>query len=140
MATPKIAIVSNNEAIRWLLIELLTDAGYEVIVVYQPSSITTMVARTRPQLIIVEVGLNSAADEWSLVEELSHDPTARESPVLTCSVDRHMAYGEVPACQRPNVPTIVFPAGSEMVLATVSALIEQQPVPVVEQPYAVGSL
>ena len=136
MATPKLAIVINHEAVRWLLTELLCDVGYEVIVVYHPASMDTLIYHTRPQLIIVEVGLNGAAEGWELVDRLSRNPIAQDIPLLVCSVDQYALHDEVPALQRPNVATLVFPAVTDTLLMTIRALLEQHDVPRMEQTHA----
>lgn len=140
MATPKLAIVSNHEAVRWLLTELLCDAGYEVIVVYHPASMDTLMHHSRPQLIIVEVGLNGAAEGWELVERLSHNPIAKDIPLLVCSVDQYALHDEVPALQRPHVATLVFPAATDTLLMTIRALLERHDVPLMEQTHAVEAV
>lgn len=132
MSSSTIVVASQHEAVRWLLTELLVDAGYTLILEEYPPSVPAMVAH-KPQLIIVETGTHGAAQGWSLVAQLAHDPAACAIPLLVCSVDRFSVGGDTTAYLPFYGTALVLPATRDTILATVRALLTRQPVPWVEQ-------
>ncbi len=78
----KVLIMDEDEAIRMLYADLLTEEGYEVITCGDALELMELIGRKNPDLVVMEV-LLSNRDGLDLLQDISH--TFRELPIILCT-------------------------------------------------------
>jgi DNA-binding response OmpR family regulator len=78
----KILIMDEDEAIRMLYADVLTEEGYEVITCGDASGLMELIGRRNPDLVLMEVLLRNC-DGLDLLQDISH--AFRELPIILCT-------------------------------------------------------
>jgi CheY-like chemotaxis protein len=81
---PKILVVEDNELLMAMLERVLRYEGYEVIPAPSGAQMTKVLHTSKPDLILLDVGLPDA-DGRDLLAALKKDPRTRSIPVLIWS-------------------------------------------------------
>ena len=79
---PKILVVDDEEPIRLLYEEELTDEGYEVVTAASGQGLLERIAQERPDLIILDIKL-ADSDGLDLLQEIRN--RHYDMPVILCS-------------------------------------------------------
>lgn len=77
-----ILIIDEDQAIRVLYEDVLTEQGYEVITCGDATRLMELIGRRNPDLLVMEVVLNNG-DGLELLQDISH--AFRELPVILCT-------------------------------------------------------
>ena len=83
-STGTIVVVDDTPELLDLLESLLTDEGYRVIPCQQATRAHDLVARERPDLVMLDLRMAGVA-EWEVLDALKADGTTADIPVIVCS-------------------------------------------------------
>ena len=87
MDTPLIAVIDDDTPFREMIDEVLREEGYRMIGCATTSDAIALVARTRPDAVILDLWMETRDAGWQLLERLRRDPRTTCVPVLVCSGD-----------------------------------------------------
>ncbi len=87
MMRPLIVLVEDETIIASMLQEVLSDEGYQVRTASDTSSARSLIWEQRPDLVILDLRLETANAGWQLLQAMRADDAIKEVPVLVCSAD-----------------------------------------------------
>lgn len=87
----RIAVVNDDTQFLSLMSELLEMEGHQTIVIRESSRAFTAISEQLPDLVILDIRLNSAEQGWMICELLTLDPRTTGIPLIICSA----ALGEL---------------------------------------------
>ncbi len=120
----RIAVIDDDEAIRDLLAELLTDEGYEPLVFADGTAALPALSGHPPDALILDLRLPSPRDGWALLALLRADPVLRTVPVLICSGDQSAIWEQGACLDRPDCAVLAKPFDLDDLLALLQQLID----------------
>lgn len=85
MAAPRIAIVNDDTAFLRMMSLLLTEEGYETLLVQGPDDAHQRLRDEQPDMVILDIRMGEPEAGWQLLELLRLDPETTRIPVLVCS-------------------------------------------------------
>ena len=87
MASGTVLVVEDNEDIRWLLEQVLSLSGYDVVLAADGSQAMTLLREVRlaPDLAILDVELPEMSG-WDVLRAIRGDPATVDLPVIVCTV------------------------------------------------------
>jgi CheY-like chemotaxis protein len=96
MDMPLIAVVDDDASYRELMTDVFGGEGYRVAGCATTEEALALVARTRPDAVILDLWLGSRDAGWCLLERLRRDPRLDRVPILICTGDlpRLMAHSD----------------------------------------------
>ena len=86
MAANDLLVVDDEPVLRTLISEGLVRAGYRVRVAAGGSEALEMVARQRPELILLDL-MMPEMDGWETLRRLREDPATQAIPVMAVTAD-----------------------------------------------------
>lgn len=81
MERKKILIVEDNASLLDILVQFVKRAGYQALVADTGAAALGWVSATRPDLILIDLGLPDMTGE-SVIESLKADPRTRHIPII----------------------------------------------------------
>ncbi|MGA7669905.1 MAG: response regulator [Nitrolancea sp.] len=84
---PKIAVINDDTAFLQLMLDLLSDVGYDVLLHKEGAAAHTQLREEEPDLIILDVRLEQPDAGWMVLEMIRLDPATTKIPVIVCSAD-----------------------------------------------------
>lgn len=84
---PLIAVANDDTDFLSLMGALLTDEGYRVSIHRVASAAFAELKATPPDLIVLDIHMETPEAGWTLLELLTLDPALSMIPVLVCSAD-----------------------------------------------------
>lgn len=111
---PRVLIVEDERLLAFMLEDLLTDAGYEVMHAADLGEAARLVERTPPEVAVLDVRLNGA-----LVFPLARELRGRNIPFLFASSVYRV---EIPA-DLARQPLVSKPYAADEVIAALQALL-----------------
>lgn len=85
--SPLIAVANDDTDFLALMGDLLTDEGYQVSIHRVARDAYEQLKEARPDLIILDIHMETPEAGWTLLELLTLDPDLATIPVLVCSAD-----------------------------------------------------
>ena len=85
MARPLIAVVDDDPIHRRLMRELLTEAGYQVVLESTAREADALIWSRQPDLVILDLCMEQLDSGLRLLQRLRDEPATRQLPVLMCS-------------------------------------------------------
>lgn len=85
MSAPKIAVVNNDTQFLRMMHMILEDEGYDASVCYEEASAFEFVRSLMPNLVILDVRMESPDGGWTLLDLLTLDRSTAQIPVIVCS-------------------------------------------------------
>ena len=82
-----IALVDDDSHVITLLNDLLGEAGYRTVAVADGASAPAMIAREKPDLVILDLWMEQRDSGWIVYDALRADDATAHIPVLICSAD-----------------------------------------------------
>ena len=82
--TPRILIVDDVEANRFVLRDIIVDMGYQPILTENGMQALRMVQRIKPQLIILDIAMPEM-DGYEVCQQIKADVSTREIPIIFIS-------------------------------------------------------
>ncbi len=95
MVRPLIAVVDNDDVFLDLMRDALTDEGYRVVIERAAGGVIAMLARERPDLLILDLRMEEAGSGMAMLVTLRQDGETAALPVLICSADRRFLDGHL---------------------------------------------
>jgi two-component system NtrC family sensor kinase len=83
----RIAVINDDTAFLQLMLDLLTDVGYDVSLHKEGAAAHEQVRQEAPDLIILDIRLEKPDSGWMVLEMVRLDPTTKKIPVIVCSAD-----------------------------------------------------
>lgn len=96
MVPSLIAVVDNDDAFLDLMRDALADAGYRVVVECASGAVIGMLARERPDLLILDLRIEETGSGMALLTALRQREATATLPILVCSADRQFLDGYLP--------------------------------------------
>lgn len=87
MDTPLVVVVDDDAPFLELMDDLLREAGCRAVCCATARDGLTVVGRTRPDLVILDVWMETRDAGWQLLDHLRRDPRNATVPVIICSAD-----------------------------------------------------
>jgi CheY-like chemotaxis protein len=81
----RITVVNDSPEFLELLVELLSDEGYEVTTIPKHQGAFEQIKASQPDLVICDLIFENAAHGWSLIDMLHLSPETNRIPLLLCS-------------------------------------------------------
>jgi len=110
---PRILIVDDVEANRFVLRDIITEMGYFPILTENGFQALRMVEHVKPQLIILDIAMPEM-DGYEVCQKLKEDPESREIPVVFISafddaedIVKGFALGGEDYITKPFIPDVV---------------------------------
>ena len=85
----RIAVVNDDTTFLSLMGEVLQDGGHDVLVCKEGSSSYAVLKRELPDLVIVDIRMDTPDAGWMVCELLTLDPRTRHIPIIVCSANIH---------------------------------------------------
>ena len=86
-----IVVIDDEHDMRVLLDTILTQAGYNVVVCGDPTQAVALVARTKPDLILCDIGMPEM-NGYDVLRALQRDPATARFPLVFLTA--HREFGE----------------------------------------------
>jgi CheY-like chemotaxis protein len=85
-ARARIALINDDKAYLQLMEDLLqAEEGYEVLVCKVSNEAYEFVKEQRPDLILLDIRMETPEAGWTVLELLTLDPQTRDIPMIVCS-------------------------------------------------------
>ncbi len=133
-----IMVIEDNQDVRELLCDLLTDEDYAVAVYASPQAAIVDIDRVRPDLIILDWLFDRKPLGLQMLQSLRLRSTSKAIPVVICSgASRHLENME-PRLHRSGALVVYKPFLADELLAVVRAALQPaQPLPIaIRHPHA----
>ena len=126
MGLPRIAVVDNEPTFLRLAQNILTDAGYEVLILNGGASAYEVIKRVEPQLLIMDTWLEAREEGWDLLHLMRLSPETASIPIVVLSSDDPKLVKERFAAESGADVTLLFkPFYSDQLLSAISRALEQ---------------
>jgi DNA-binding response OmpR family regulator len=120
--TRTIVVIDDEHDMRALLDTLLTQAGYRVVATGDPTEAVALVARTRPDLILCDIGMPEM-NGYDVLRALQRDPATARFPLVFLTA--HREFGErVRAFRHGAVDFLSKPFTREILLRRIARVLE----------------
>jgi len=83
----RVAVVDNDRAYVEMMCDVLTNAGFEVVVYRSSSAARRAIPVAPPDLVILDLWIEQPGTGGELVEALRSHPSTQTTPVVICSGD-----------------------------------------------------
>lgn len=110
---PRILIVDDVEANRFVLRDIITDMGYQPILTENGIQALKMVERLHPQLIVLDIAMPQM-DGYEVCQRIKADPDTREIPIIFISafdepsdIVKGFSLGGEDYITKPFIPEVV---------------------------------
>jgi DNA-binding response OmpR family regulator len=81
----RIVVIEDDEATRATLQVLLTDEGYEALLIEGPGDLLAQLAATKPDLVLLDLMLGSWGDGLALACAIRREPGWKRLPLIVLS-------------------------------------------------------
>jgi CheY-like chemotaxis protein len=85
MAKPLIAVVNDDTAFLGLMEELLSEEGYNTLIVKSSDSAYETIKKKEPALVVLDIRMQSAEAGFLVLDLIRLDPATAHIPVIICS-------------------------------------------------------
>ena len=120
---PSIAVINDDTAFLQLMLDLLSDVGYEVVLHKEGAAAHTQVREESPDLIILDVRLEQPDAGWMVLEMIRLDPATTNIPVIVCSADTMQLESKQELLEQQNCRTLEKPFDLDALVAMVTEMI-----------------
>lgn len=98
---PCVFVVNDDTAFLQLMEQLLDDEGYRAVTLGSSKNARGRIAEEQPDLVVLDIRLNSQESDLLLLDLLSLDPATRSIPVIVASANlQPLASREVELAER----------------------------------------
>ena len=122
----RIAIIEDDSIFGEVLVELLSDEGYEPIRLATATRAHEFVIEQRPDLVLLDLVFDREALGWDLLDAHIVDPRTRETPVVLMTVDSPAARARNDRLQDLGVPLLVKPFEFAELLTVLARALHQE--------------
>ena len=122
---PIIAVVDPDIACRDMLRDLLDEEGYQVIACAEPYQARTLPADKQPDVLLLDVGPEMSRAGYDVQGLLRHMLARRQTAVILCSTDPHLATAPTQALRELGCATLIKPFDIDTLLSLVRAELQR---------------
>ena len=127
MYLPKrVTVVNDHPEFLELLVEFLTDEGYEVTALPKHQGAFEQIKASMPEVVICDLLFDSVPAGWALMDMLYLDPTTRAIPLILCTAAGKAIQEAVPSLAAKGIMWLEKPFELEALLAILNR-IDQKP-------------
>jgi CheY-like chemotaxis protein len=109
MAVAKIAVVNDDTVFLDLMHDLLEGEGYGVLVWKEGRSAFEKIRQEIPDLVILDIRLESPEVGHHILEMLTLDPATARIPVIICSADAQALRANALTYEKHGIRTLAKP-------------------------------
>ncbi len=124
MRTPFVLIVEDESIIAGLIADVLAMEGYRTKHATTVAHATELVHAERPDLVILDIRLETPAAGWQLLQAMRQDAQLATTPVLVCSADVFFIGDHLVALQAPHTDVLSKPFPIEALLTKVHVALD----------------
>lgn len=81
----KVTVVNDHPEFLSLLVDFLSDEGYEVFALPKHQGAFEQIKNSQPDVIICDLVFDNIPAGWALIDMLYLDPATRAIPIILCS-------------------------------------------------------
>lgn len=107
----RIIVVDDDQTIRHLIREVLTEEGYEVILLCNATGKIETIRQAHPDLIILDYIFAGEKHGWDVLNKLKSVRALAAVPVVLCSGAQRDIWEVKPQLTQMNVPVLEKPFG-----------------------------
>jgi two-component system response regulator MprA len=85
----RIAVIEDDAAIRFTLDTVLTEEGYEAILIEGPGDLLVQLTASKPDLVLLDLLLGAWGDGLALARAIRREPGWERSPIVVLSAARN---------------------------------------------------
>jgi CheY-like chemotaxis protein len=120
---PSIMVVEDDDDHRAALVDVLEEAGYNVVIAtHGREALTELELRPPPSLIVLDM-MMPVLDGWGFMEEFKRDPSLSSIPVVVVSTGSRAMFESIPAASG----YLHKPLDAEKLLGTIRACLGDKP-------------
>jgi len=124
MQKPVIAVINDDHVFLELMTDIFVGEGYEVVIGLLAANAHALIARTRPDVVLLDVRMETPDAGLALLYILRADSQTTAIPVLLCSADAWFLQHHEAEIHTLGAATLVKPFDLNDLLVTVAELIE----------------
>lgn len=106
-----------------LMRELLEEEGYRATIWDRKENAYHVIKRERPNLVIIDIRLQSPDEGWKVLEQVRLDPMTTHVPVIVCSADTQFLRWKRRQLQEMNCAVLEKPFRLTELLRAVESLV-----------------
>lgn len=127
--TSLIAVINDDAVFLKLMLDLLSDEGYQVVSRSGETSAYGLIKQEMPDLVILDIRIEHPESGWLTLDLIRLDPTTTRIPVLVCSADARQLREKAARLSEMRCDTIEKPFDLDDLLARVRDILRrsQQP-------------
>lgn len=123
MDRPRIALVDDVPEILTLMEEVLTDAGYRVVMGESADDVEEILAREHSDLLIIDIRLPGAVTGLPLLHLIRDNPTTAKTPILVITADTTFLRENVGALKALGCEALPKPFDVDALFGCVTSLL-----------------
>ena len=120
------AVVNDATAFLDLMVDLLTEEGYDVHPFKETKTARQGVRDLRPDAIILDVRMENDVAGWQLLEFFKLEPTLSTTPIVVCSADIHALQERSAHLQSKGCAILAKPFDLNDLLALLDTILGAQ--------------
>lgn len=124
MQKPVIAVINDDNVFLELMTDIFVGEGYEVVIGLLAANAHALIARTRPNIVLLDVRMETPDAGLALLYVLHADSETTAIPVLLCSADARFLQQHQAEVRALGAATLAKPFDLNDLLVTVAELIE----------------
>jgi CheY-like chemotaxis protein len=124
MARQKIAIVNDDPQFLRLMDIVLSDAGYEVLLLVDSTTAFEDICQWMPDLISLDLRLDQLESGLALLEQLKSDVATGGIPVIVCSADHDQFHAIQERLAELNCRALLKPFQIDAFVSLVHEIID----------------
>ena len=124
MQKPVIAVINDDHVFLELMTDIFVGEGYEVVIGLLAADAHALIARTRPDVVLLDVRMETPDAGLALLYILRADSQTAAIPMLLCSADARFLQQHKAEIHTLGAATLVKPFDLNDMLVTVAELIE----------------
>lgn len=123
MSGRKIAVVNDDTQFLTMMELILSDAGYDVLLIVESSEAFQQICSWAPELVILDIRIESPEAGWTILDLLRLDRATESLPVIVCSAAHDELQKKQQHLEKYNCSTLFKPFNIDDLLELVTSLI-----------------
>lgn len=123
MSGRKIAVVNDDTQFLTMMEIILSDAGYDVLLVVEASDAFQQICDWAPELVILDIRIEHPEGGWTILDLLRLERTTESLPVIVCSAAHDELQKKQQHLEKYNCIPLLKPFNIDDLLDLVTGLI-----------------